>query len=93
MGVGYGHKSGAYLSPLKRIILRLKTVHGTSQWVQESVLYFDSRRTTRYRGQALSAVSAARLRNTMRRDDAMPIAASFSSCVMVRDTVSIVRPK
>jgi hypothetical protein len=43
--------------------------------------------------QALSFVSAARSRNTMRRDEARPIASSFSSCVIVRDTVSIVRPK
>src|SRR6266581_8317018 len=37
--------------------------------------------------------SAARLRSTMRRELGSPIVASFSSWVMVRDTVSIVSPR
>jgi hypothetical protein len=42
---------------------------------------------------ALRRPSAARLRTTMRRELGSPIVASFSSWVMVRDTVSIVSPR
>ena len=37
--------------------------------------------------------SAERLRSTMRRELGSPIAAVLSSCVSVRDTVSMVRPR
>jgi len=43
--------------------------------------------------QAFNRVSAAWLRNTMRRELGTEIAAEFSSCVKVRDTVSMVRPR
>lgn len=43
--------------------------------------------------QALSRCSAARLRNAMRRDVSSTITPDCTSCVMVRDTVSIVSPR
>src|ERR1022692_2116695 len=46
-----------------------------------------------YARYAFNRLSAARLRNTMRRELGTAIAAVFSSWVSVRDTVSIVRPR
>ena len=45
------------------------------------------------KAQPFSRPSAARLRSTMRREVGSSIAAAFSSCVSVRETVSMVRPR
>lgn len=45
------------------------------------------------KGQASNRLSAARLRNWMRREVSSAIVPDWTSCVKVRDTVSMVNPR